>query len=120
MSMQNAPGAPAPKPSRWTRITNWVIAMAALVTSAIALIRFFDTSLPACTASHIHSTLVSIARNQGIQEPQISDLGQTGEATDERRCSATLTNGAGATSPMLFRIYREDGKTQVSAEWRRI
>lgn len=118
--MQNTPGAPAPTASRWTRIANGVIALAAFVTGAIALIRFLDTSLPACTASHIRSTLVGIARNQGVQEPQISDLAQTAEAIDERRCAATLTNGAGATSPMHVRIYREDGETKVSARWRRI
>lgn len=119
MTTENPPGA-APKPSRWGRIANWLIAIAAFVTGAIALIRFFDTSLPACTASNIRTTLVTIARNQGVQEPRVSDLAQTAEAVDERRCTATLTNGDGATSPMSFRIYREDGKTQVSAEWRRI
>lgn len=104
MSLQDAPGAPTPKPSRWTRIASGVIAIAAFVTGAIALIRFFDTSLPACTASPIRSTPISIARNQGVQAPPVSDLAQTGETIDERRCSATLTNGVGATSPMHLRV----------------
>lgn len=114
------PPQPAAPPSRWTKIANWVVAIAAFVTGGIALIRFFDTSLPSCTASNVRTTLVSIARSQGVQDPRISDPVQTADAVDERRCTATLTNGAGATSQMTIRIYREDGKAQVAAQWQRI
>jgi len=109
------------KPSRWKALANWVIAIAAFVTGAIALFRFFDTSLPSCTASNVVSTLVRITREQGVQGPKVTDLVQTADAIDERRCTATLTNEAGATSQMTIRIYRsDDRKAQIAAEWQRI
>lgn len=118
---QQAHNGPPARPSRWGKLANWLIIGAGMATGAVALVRFFDTSLPSCTASNVQSTLVRIAREQGVQGPRVSDLAQTAEAVDERRCSATLANEAGATSPMTVRIYRnEGGTTQIAAEWRRI
>lgn len=112
---------PEAKPSRWKSLANWLLIGAGIVTGSVALFRFFDTSLPSCTASNIQTTLVRIAREQGVQGPRVTNLAQTAEAIDERRCTATLTNEAGATSQMTVRIYRGDDRTtQVSAQWQRI
>ncbi|WP_439573130.1 hypothetical protein [Phreatobacter sp.] len=109
------------KPSRWKTPANWFLIGAGILTGAVALFRFFDTSLPSCTASNVSSTLVRIAREQGVQGPKVTDLVQTADAIDERRCTATLTNEAGATSQMTIRIYRsDDRKTQIAAQWQRI
>lgn len=98
-----------------------VLGISILALNATRLYERLETSLPRCTASSIESTVLRIARGQGVEDPKLSDARQTAEALDERSCTARLTNAAGATTEVTYRVYRNDtGRTEVSARWNRI
>lgn len=98
-----------------------IVGIGILALNASRLYEALDTSLPRCTASNIESTVLRIARGQGVDGPKLSAARQSEEAADQRTCTATLANAAGATTEVSYRIYRNDaGRTEVSASWNRI
>ncbi|WP_439573131.1 hypothetical protein [Phreatobacter sp.] len=98
-----------------------IIGIGVLAVNATRIYQALDTSLPSCTASNIEKTVLAIARGEGVAGPKLSGARQSAEAVDQRTCSATLTNAAGATSQVTYRIYRNDaGRTEVAAQWNRI
>lgn len=105
-------------------ILNVVLVVAGIGFLALNATRLYDaldTSLPRCTASNIASTVLKIARGQGVDGPRLSHARQSEEAADQRTCTATLTTSAGTTAEVTYRIYRNDaGRTEVSARWTRI
>lgn len=115
--MTDTTTAPAkPRSKIWSYIT----AIASFVIAGIALLRFFDTSLPGCTSSRANDTLRSILREKNITGATFSDQREVAKDPMEVRCAATMQTQDGARHSMTYRLYREDGKTMVAAEWRRI
>jgi len=98
-----------------------IVGIGFLALNATRFYQALDTSLPSCTASNIEKTVLAIARDDGMAGPKLSGARQSAEAVDQRTCSATLTNAAGATVEVTYRIYRNDaGRTEVAARWNRI
>jgi hypothetical protein len=111
--------APPAKPK--SRIWSYITAGASFIIAAVALIRFFDTSLPGCLSSTANTTIQSILRDKNITGATLSDKRELSKDLNEVRCAARLSTPDGARHDMTYRIFRgDDGKTMVAAEWRRL
>jgi hypothetical protein len=104
-----------------SKIWSYIAAGASFIIAAIALIRFFDTSLPGCTSTRANDTLQSILRGKNVTGGTVSDKREVSKDLNEIRCAAQLSTTDGARHDMTYRIYRgDDGNTMVAAEWRRL
>lgn len=115
------PTEPAKPEKARSKIWSYITAGASFILAAIALIRFFDTSLPDCTSSRTNDTLQSILRGKNVTGGTLSEKREISKDPNEIRCAARLSTTDGARHDMTYRIYRgDDGKTMVAAEWRRL
>lgn len=114
-------GEPAKPAGRKARLLRYAMTAVSFVLAAVALIRFFDTSLPGCTSSRAHDTLVSILRDKNVTGATLSGKREVSKDPNEIRCAADLSGADGARYDLTYRVYRgDDGKAMVAAEWRRL
>jgi uncharacterized protein YcfL len=111
----------APPAKRYSPIWGYISAGASLILAAVALIRFFDTSLPGCLSTTANTTIQSILRDKNVTGGTLSDKRELSKSDTEIRCAARMSTPDGARHDMTYRIFRgDDGKTMVAAEWRRL
>jgi hypothetical protein len=104
-----------------SRIWSYITAGASFIIAAVALIRFFDTSLPGCTSTTANATIQSILREKNVTGATLSDKRELSKDASEIRCAASMSTPDGVRFDMSYRIFRgDDGKTMVAAEWRRL
>jgi len=74
--------------------------------------------LPTCLSAKVRKTLTGMAAERGVVQPRVHTRLTVAAPAGERECKATLTDGAGRSVPMTFRIFRAaDGQTRVEAAW---
>jgi hypothetical protein len=106
-----------PKRGIWSYIT----AGTSFIIAAVALIKFFDTSLPGCASTTANTTVQSILREKNVTGATLSDKRELSKNDSEIRCAASMSTPDGARFDMSYRVFRgDDGKTMVAAEWRRL
>lgn len=118
---------PGPEPEARGRIWTVVSVLTAitmvgcLLVDANYLLSILDRPIPACTASHERATVLRLSRRHGFTRPQLTDIRETEATPGQRTCEAMLSDQAGATRHVTYRIHRGgNGQTQMSVHWRRI
>lgn len=110
-----------PQPAKpASKIWGYITALASFIIAAIALLRFFDTSLPGCTSTRANDTLRSLMRDKNVTGVTFSEQREIAKDPNEVRCSGVMQTQDGTRHSLTYRIYRENSQTMVAAEWRRL